>query len=106
MTRGSLGDVATFKFSAELYLWEARTDSWVFANLPEDVADEIEDAAPEPRRGFGAVKVEVTVGASTWRTSVFPSKRDATFVLPVKKAILKAEWLTVGDTIEMRLRTV
>ena len=96
----------TYQFTAPLYLWEARTESWVFANLPEDVADEIEDAAPEPRRGFGAVKVEVTVGESTWRTSVFPSKADATFVLPVKKAILKAESLAVGDTIEIRLLTV
>lgn len=96
----------TYHFTAPLYLWEARTESWVFANLPEDVADEIEDAAPEPRRGFGAVKVEVTVGESTWRTSVFPSKADATFVLPVKKAILKAESLAVGDTIEIRLLTV
>ena len=96
----------TYAFAAELYLWQARTDSWVFLNLPEDVADEIEDAAPEPRRGFGAVKVEVTVGASTWRTSVFPSKRDATFVLPVKRTILKAEKLVVGETIDVRLRTV
>jgi hypothetical protein len=96
----------TYTFSAELYLWEARVDSWVFANLPEDVADEIEDAASEPRRGFGAVKVEVTVGGSTWRTSVFPSKQDATFVLPVKKAILKAESLAVGDTVKISLRTV
>ncbi|NTV39109.1 MAG: DUF1905 domain-containing protein [Demequinaceae bacterium] len=96
----------TYTFTAELYLWEARVDSWVFANLPEDVADEIEDAAPEPRRGFGAVRVEVTVGTSTWRTSVFPSKHDATFVLPVKRSILKAESLSVGDTIAVRLRTV
>ena len=96
----------TYAFAAELYLWEARVDSWVFANLPEDVADEIEDAAPEPRRGFGAVKVEVTMDSSTWRTSVFPSKRDATFVLPVKKAILKAESLSVGDSVKISLRTV
>jgi len=96
----------TYTFTAELYLWDARVDSWVFANLPEDIADEIEDAAPEPRRGFGAVKVEVTVGASTWRTSVFPSKQDATFVLPVKKAILKAESLAVGETVKFSLRTV
>ena len=95
-----------YHFSANLYLWEARTASWVFANLPEDVADEIEDAAPEPRRGFGAVKVEVTVGASTWRTSIFPSKDAGTFILPVKKAILKAETLAVGDTVKMSLRTV
>ena len=86
-------------------MWEARTDSWVFVNLPDDVADEIEDAAPEPRRGFGAVRVEVTVGASTWRTSVFPSKEAKTFVLPVKRAILKAEKLAVGETVAVSLRT-
>ena len=96
----------TYTFTAELYLWDARVDSWVFANLPEDIADEIEDAAPEPRRGFGAVRVEVTVGGSTWSTSVFPSKQDATFVLPVKRAILKAESLAVGETVKFSLRTV
>ena len=96
----------TYRFSAPLYLWEARTDSWVFANLPDDVADEIEDAAPVPRRGFGAVKVEVTVGASTWRTSVFPSKHARTFVLPVKRAILKAEALEPGQSVEFSVRLV
>lgn len=93
-------------FTAELYLWAARTEQWVFANLPEDLADEIEDAAPEPRRGFGAVRVEVTIGATTWRTSIFPSKADATFVLPVKKAVLRAENLGVGDTVAVSLQTV
>lgn len=95
-----------YDFAAELYLWEARADSWVFVNLPEDIADEIEDAAPEPRRGFGAVRVEVTVGATTWRTSVFPSKEAKTFVLPVKRAVLKSEGLAVGDSVEFVLTTV
>lgn len=96
----------TYEFTASLYRWEARTESWVFVNLPEEMADEIEDAAPEPRRGFGAVKVEVTVGGTTWRTSIFPSKEAATFVLPVKKAVLKAEGLAEGDTASISLTTV
>jgi len=95
-----------YRFAATTYLWAARTDSWVFVNLPEDAADEIEDAAPEPRRGFGAIKVEVTVGRTTWRTSVFPSKHDATCVLPLKRAVLKAEGIAVGDTVTVSLRTV
>ena len=57
------------EFDAELYLWDARSDSWVFADLPFDIADEIEDAQTGPRRGFGAVRVEVNVGATTWRTT-------------------------------------
>ncbi len=98
--------MATYRFQAELYLWEARTDSWVFANLPEDIADEIEDAQHGPRRGFGAVKVEVSVGDSTWRTSIFPSKEAGTFVLPVKRAVLKAQALKPGDKPQFELELV
>ena len=87
------------QFSATLYRWEARTDSWTFVDLPFDIADQIEDAQHGPRRGFGAVKVEVSLGASRWRTSIFPSKERRTFVLPLKRAILTAESLAAGDTV-------
>lgn len=94
------------EFDAELYLWDARSDSWVFADLPFDIADEIEDAQTGPRRGFGAVRVEVNVGATTWRTSIFPSKERRTFVLPVKRAVLKAERLAPGQTVTVRVTPV
>lgn len=95
-----------YSFRGSLYLWEARVDSWVFVDLPEDLADEIEDLQHGPRRGFGAVKVEVTVGSTTWRTSIFPSKERATFVMPVKGAVVKAEGLALGDEIEVTIALV
>ena len=94
------------RFAGELYLWSSRTDSWVFVNLPQAVADEIEDLQVGPRRGFGAVKVEVNLGASRWRTSIFPSKSAATYALPVKRAILSAEKLAPGDTVSIELELV
>ena len=54
------------------------------------------------RRGFGSVKVQVTVGGSRWSTSVFPQKAGGWF-LPVKKAICRAEGLEEGDQIKIRL---
>ena len=51
--------------------------------------------------GFGSYRVEVTVGATVWRTSVFPASEC--FVLPVKKAVRRAEDLEVGDTVAVRL---
>lgn len=98
--------MAVFTFSAPLYLWAARTDSWVFANLPAEASDEIEHRAVGPRRGFGAVRVDVQVGSSSWRTSVFPSSKDGVYVLPVKKAILKAQGLAVGDSITATVTTL
>ncbi len=96
----------TYTFDATLYRWEARTDSWIFANLPEDAADEIEDLAPQPRRGFGAVKVEVTLGTSVWRTSAFPSQSAKTMVLPIKRAVLTKERVGEGETVSISLTTV
>lgn len=95
--------MAGYQFDAELYLWDVNGGSWVFLNLPEDVSDEIDAGPHEPRPGFGSVRVEVSVGASTWRTSVFPSKQEATYVLPVKKAVRRAEGLEVGDVVRVRL---
>lgn len=95
--------MTSYEFDSTLYLWEARTESWVFVDLPFDIADEIEDAQTGPRRGFGAVKVEVRIGDSTWRTSIFPSKDRKTFVLPVKRAILTAEGLAPDRQAHVRL---
>jgi hypothetical protein len=49
--------------------------------------------------------VEVTVGGCTWQTSVFPSK-EGNFVLPVKKAVRRAEDLLPGDPMTVGLRVL
>ncbi|WP_324651544.1 DUF1905 domain-containing protein [Georgenia sp. H159] len=95
-----------FAFDAELWLWDARADSWTFVSLPTGVADEILDLSAPFTRGFGSVRVEVTVGRTTWRTSLFPSKEAGTYVLPVKKAVRQAERLDVGDTVPIELTLV
>ena len=91
-------------FDAEVWLWKADA-SWHFLTLPEDVADEIEDMAVN-RGGFGSVRVEVTIGSSTWRTSIFPSKEAESFVLPLKKAVRAAEGLEEGASCSVHLAVV
>lgn len=94
-------------FDAELWEWDARrADSWVFVSLPADASDEIRDRAGGPRRGFGAVKVRVTVGDSTWLTSIFPDKASGCYVLPLKRAVRTAEALDTGDVATVRVELV
>lgn len=84
------------RFEAEL--WEADAmDTWVFVTLPPDVSEEIR-LTSGPRRGFGSVRVEASVGGSIWRTSVFPDASSRCYVLPVKRAVRRAEEVDVGDT--------
>ena len=54
------------------------------------------------RRGFGSVKVTVTVGSTRWKTSLFPQKGGGWF-LPVKKPVRLAEGLDYGDEVAVAL---
>ena len=53
-------------------------------------------------RGFGSLKVAATIGGTTFKTSVFPSKETG-WLLPVKASVRKAEGLTAGDAVELAL---
>lgn len=90
------------EFDAELWEWDAAPtgSSWIFLTVPEDETDEIRLRSGPPR-GFGSVRVEVTIGATTWRTSVFPDRRG--YALPVKKAVRRAEDLEVGESARVTL---
>ncbi|PPK65908.1 DUF1905 domain-containing protein [Actinokineospora auranticolor] len=93
-------------FESALWLWEAREESWTFVTVPEDASEEIREVSAEPRRGFGSVRVRVRVGATAWRTSIFPDKGSGCYVLPVKKAVRVAEELAVGDVVAVSLELV
>lgn len=94
-----------YSFDAELWLWEGDA-AWHFVSLPEDVADEIAEHHDGRARGFGSVRVEVTIGTSTWRTSVFPDSKRGTYVLPVKQAVRRAQHLAAGDTAHITIATL
>lgn len=91
-----------FSFTAELWEHEGSA-SWFFVSLPEDVADEVDERWGQHAGGFGSVRVEVTVGATTWRTSLFPDTKRATYLLPVKRAVRTAEGLADGSVVEVEL---
>jgi hypothetical protein len=51
---------------------------------------------------WGSIKVEATVGHTTWHTSIFPDD-EGSYVLPVKKEIRTAEEVDEGDLVEVIL---
>lgn len=94
-----------YRFTAELWLHQGDA-AWYFVTLPHDVSDDIEARSADTSRGFGSVKVTVTVGDTTWSTSVFPDTKREAYVLPVKKSVRKAEGLDDGDDVTIRLDLV
>ncbi|QAV69790.1 DUF1905 domain-containing protein [Salinibacterium sp. UTAS2018] len=94
-----------FEFTSELTPWASKP-SVHFLQVPPDVGVDIKEI-PSPPRGFGAIAVEVTVGATTWTTSIFPdSSLEDSYFLPVKIAVRHAEGLEAGDTAEVTIQLI
>lgn len=86
--------------TAPLWLWSG--GSWHFITIPEGDAVEIRAHSLLNRGGFGSVKVEATIGAVAWRTSVFPQKSGG-YILPVKADVRRRAGIAVGDEVTVSL---
>ena len=94
-------------FDAELWRWDARrSETWVFVSLPAEESEEIRDLAGGLRRGFGSLRVRVTIGSSTWTTSIFPGSSGGSYALPLKRSIRVAEALDVGDSTTVTIELI
>jgi hypothetical protein len=97
--------VAGPAWTFEAELWSAEQfAAWAFLTVPAEVGEDLRLLSGPPT-GFGSVRVEVTLGTSTWRTSVFPDKVRG-FVLPVKAQVRRREGLELADHVELTLRLV
>ncbi len=55
------------------------------------------------RRGFGSVKVIARIGGTEWKSSVFPQRGKAEWILLVSKKVMRAEDLSEGDSVALEL---
>ena len=102
---------AIVEASARIWLWNNGTNpaSWHFVTITGDAAEAIRAHEAMHRlefgkgRGFGSVKVSAAIGETSWNTSVFPSKSEDGFLLPIKKAVRKAQDLAEGDEVQVSL---
>jgi len=86
-----------------LKMWTNDEGRMHFMSVPEELSGEIRAHSMLVRRGFGSVRVEVTLDDVTWRTSVFPSKSSGGYFLPVKMDVLRKTGFAAGDEVRVEL---
>jgi hypothetical protein len=101
------------KFVIENKLWIWPFDgatAWHFITVPPEIAAKIKkinesevSGKKKMKRGFGSIKVKVKIGKTSFDTSIFPNKRDQTYLLPVKKEVRKKEGIQEGEKIKFTL---
>jgi hypothetical protein len=92
--------------TAPLKMWSNDEGRMHFMSVPAELAGEIKAHAMLVRRGFGSVRVEVTLDEIVWRTSVFPVKSSGGYFLPVKMDVVRKADIAAGDEVTVRLALV
>ena len=99
----------TITHTGPLWRWTtpAAPAAWHFITIDGEAGEALSGTAIMRRlegnaRGFGSLKVVATIGGSTFKTSVFPSKSEG-WLLPVKASVRKAEGLGEGDVVVVSL---
>lgn len=89
-----------FEFSGAIWFWKGPAP-WYFVTVPDDESSELEATSAFVSYGWGMIPVTVTIGDTEWTTSLFP--KDGAYLVPLKADVRRAEKLTEGDTVKVRL---
>jgi len=92
----------TYQIKEKVWLYSGKA-AWHFVTIPTDVATDIDFYFAHIKRGWGSLPVMVTIGNTTWKTSIFPDKKSESYLLPLKAVARKKEYIQVGQEIEVTI---
>ncbi len=94
----------TIEFDAPLWLYPGDTANWHFISLPTAEAEAIKACFAHHARGWGSLRVQARIGETTWKTSIFPDKKQGTYLLPVKAEVRKKEKIHAGESVRIQIK--
>lgn len=88
------------EFRGEIIYWRGPSP-FHFVEVPEEQSAAIEAVSSLVTYGWGAIPVEARIGRTEFTTSLFP--KEDLYLVPIKVAVRRAEDLTLGDEVVVRL---
>ena len=92
-----------YAIEAKVWLYKGPA-SWHFVTLPKKQADILKKRYGLLARGWGSLPVTVTIGKTTWKTSIFPDTKSNSYLLPIKKEARVAEKINVDDNVKFTIQ--
>lgn len=93
-----------YRVRGRVWVWKGGgAGAWHFVTLPAAQSREIKHRRGDTSRGWGSVPVVVTLGRSTWKTSIFPYSKVKAYILPLKAEVRRKENVLAKQMIEFAL---
>jgi len=88
------------EFSGMLFYWRGPSP-YYFVTVPAEQSNDIKAISALVTYGWGVIPVIARIGATEWKTSLFP--KNGGYLVPIKDRVRNAEALGQGDLVALRL---
>ncbi len=88
------------EFRDTIFYWRGPSPFY-FVAVPEQHSRNIKAVSALVTYGWGVIPVQVRIGKTDFKTSLFP--KDGLYLVPLKDSVRKAEDLYEGDEVAVRL---
>ena len=78
------------EFNGKIWYWRGPAP-WYFVTVPEKQCSDLKAILKLVTYGWGMIPVNVQIGKTEWKTSMFP--KDDRYLVPIKDKVRKAEKL-------------
>ena len=88
------------EFGGQIWHWRGPAPFY-FVTVPEVDSRELKAVSSAVTYGWGMIPVTARIGATEWKTSLFP--KEGRYLVPLKDAVRKAEGLGEGEEVTVVL---
>lgn len=92
----------SYQCSSKVVVYEGPS-AWRFLGLSQETAAEIREQYGKQSRAWGSLPVTVTLGTTTWETSLFPDRKSGTYLLPLKAQVRRKEGIMDGAAVSFSI---
>ncbi|MBN8543850.1 MAG: DUF1905 domain-containing protein [Alphaproteobacteria bacterium] len=93
-----------YDFRTKVWVHASEKGTWYLVTLPKKQASLIKTNTPKTnKRGWGSIPVVASIGKTTWGTSIFPSKKDESYVMLLKADVREKEGIKKGSMVHITL---
>lgn len=93
-----------FNIQAEVWLYPGENANWHCVSVSKEISAGIRKRFGGRSKGWGSLPVTATIGRTTWDTSIFPDKKSAAYLLPLKAAVRAKEGIQAGERVTLSIR--
>lgn len=93
-----------FTLQQKIWIWPTQNAPWFFVYVDGDILQKILKVAH--KHHMGMIRVQATVGTTSWQTSLFPHKKENCYIMPIKKDVREKEDVWDGDQLTIRISLI